>query len=92
MKNIYFEIDERYCFEFDAIGSEGYHVHLSVGAKTKYSPSKIMQIKKVLQQDKSSNNVFKKQLQGGELWNDGGYIGTIGDGTTSYVIKNYIEN
>ena len=29
---------------------------------------------------------------GCELWSDGGYIGTIGNGTTSDVIKNYVEN
>ncbi|KKG47145.1 transposase [Methanosarcina mazei] len=48
LKNICFEISERYCFEFDAIGSDGDH--------------------------------------------DGGYIGTVGDGTTSDVIKNYVQN
>jgi putative transposase len=35
---------------------------------------------------------IKKQLWGGELWSDGGYIGTIENGTTSDVIKNYVEN
>ncbi len=35
---------------------------------------------------------IKKQLWGGELWSDEGYIGTVGDGTTSDVIKNYVEN
>ena len=35
---------------------------------------------------------IKKQLLGGELWSDGGYIGIVGDGTTSDVVKNYIEN
>ena len=35
---------------------------------------------------------IKKQLWGGELWSGEGYIGTIGDGTTSDVIKNYVEN
>jgi putative transposase len=34
---------------------------------------------------------IKKQLLGGELWSDGGYIGIVGDGTTSDVVKNYIE-
>jgi putative transposase len=34
---------------------------------------------------------IKKQLWGGELWSDGGYIGTVGDRTTSDVIKNYVE-
>ena len=35
---------------------------------------------------------IKKQFWGCELWSDGGYIRTIGDGTTSEVIKNYVEN
>ena len=35
---------------------------------------------------------IKKQLWSGELWSDGGYIGTVEDGTTSDVIKNYVEN
>jgi len=33
LKNVCFEISERYCFEFDAIGSDGDHVHLFVGAE-----------------------------------------------------------
>ena len=94
LKNVCFEISERYCFEFDAIGSDGDHVHLFVGAEPKYSPSKIMQIIKRI----TARQIFKqypeikKQLLGGELWSDEGYIGTIGDGTTSDVIKNYVEN
>jgi len=35
---------------------------------------------------------FKKQLCGGEMWSDGGYIGTVGEGTTADIIKNYIQN
>ena len=35
---------------------------------------------------------IRKQLWGGELWSDGGYIGTVGDGTTSYIITNYVQN
>ncbi len=34
----------------------------------------------------------QKQLCGCELWSDGGYIGTVGDRTTSDVIKSYVEN
>jgi putative transposase len=94
LKNVCFEISERYCFEFDAIGRDGDNVHLFVGAEPKYSPSKIMQIIKSI----TARQIFKqypeikKQLWGGELWSDGGYIGTIGDGKTSDVIKNYVEN
>ena len=35
---------------------------------------------------------IRKQLWGGELWSDGGYIGTVGDGTTSDIITNYVQN
>jgi putative transposase len=94
LKNLCSDIGERYCFEFDAIGCDGDHVHLFVGSEPKYSPSRVMQIIKSI----TARKIFKeypeirKQLWGGELWSDGGYIGTVGDGTTSDVIKNYVEN
>ena len=34
---------------------------------------------------------MKKQLWGGQFWSDGGYIGTVGDGVTSDIIKDYVE-
>jgi len=94
LKTICFEIGERYCFEFDAIGTDGDHVQLFVGAEPKYSLSRVMQIIKSI----TARQIFKqypeikKQLWGGEIWSDGGYIGTVGDGITSDFIKNYIEN
>ena len=94
LKNTCFGIGERYYFEFDAIGTDGHHVHLFVGAEPKYSPSKVMQIIKGI----TARQIFKeypelkKQLRGGEFWSGGGYIGTIGDGITSDVIKNYVQN
>jgi len=94
LKNICSEIGERYSFEFDAIGCDGDHVHLFVGAEPKNSPSRVMQIIKSI----TAREIFKeypgirKQLCCGELWSDGGYIGTVGDGTTSDIIKNYVQN
>ena len=84
----------RYIFEFNAIGCDGYHVHLFVGAEPKYFPSRVMQIIK----DIIARKIFKecleikKQLWGRELWNEGGYIGTVGDGITSDIITNYVQN
>ena len=34
---------------------------------------------------------LRKQLWGGEFWSDGGYIGTVGDGVNSEMIKRYIQ-
>ena len=94
LKHVCSEIGERYSFEFDAIGCDGDHVHLFVGAEPKNSPSRVMQIIKSI----TARKIFKeypeirKQLWGGEFWSDGGYIGTVGDGTTSDIIKNYVQN
>jgi putative transposase len=94
LKNICSEIGDRYSFEFDAIGCDGDHVHLFVGAEPKkFSFKSDADIKSI-----TAREIFKeypgirKQLWGGELWSDGGYIGTVGDGTTSDIIKNYVQN
>jgi len=35
LKTVCFEIGQRYCFEFYAIGCDGDHVHLFVGSEPK---------------------------------------------------------
>ena len=94
IKYICSEISERYYSDFDAIGTDGDHVHIFVGAAPKYSPSKVMQIVKSI----TAREFFrrfpevKKQLWGGEFWSDGGYVGTVGDGVMADTIRNYVEN
>ena len=34
---------------------------------------------------------IKKELWGGEFWSGGGYIGTVGEGITAEIIRDYIE-
>jgi len=34
---------------------------------------------------------IKKQLYRGEFWSDGGYVGTVGEGTNGDIIRNYIK-
>jgi len=92
-KELCSEIGKRYWFEFDAIGTDGDHVHVFVGDAPRYAPSNIMQIIKGI----TAKNIFKKypdikkQLWGGHFWSEGGYIGTVGDGVTADIIKKYIE-
>ena len=93
LKKILSEIEERYCFEFDAIGTDGDHVHIFVGAAPRYSPSRVMLILKSI----AAKQIFKafpeikKELWGGEFWSDGGYIGTVGEDVTAEIIRDYIE-
>ena len=87
------ELGERYQFVFDAIGTDGDHIHIFVGAAPKHSPSRIMQIIKSI----TAREIFKKfpeikkALWGSEFRSDGGYIGTVGDGILSDIIRNYVE-
>ena len=34
---------------------------------------------------------IKKELWGSEFWSDGGFIGTVGEGVTAEIIRDYIE-
>jgi putative transposase len=93
LKEICSEIGKRYWFQFDAIGTDGDHVHIFIGSEPKYAPSKVMQIIKSI----AAKQIFKdfpeirKELWGGEFWSDGGYIGTVGEGVTAEIIRDYIE-
>jgi len=92
-KQVCSEIGKRYWFEFDAIGSDGDHIHVFVGAAPRYAPSnvKICTIKCYAKHIFNKYPDLKKQLWGGQFWSDGGYIGTVGDGVTSDIIKDYVE-
>ena len=88
------EIAEKYDFEIISLGTDGNHIHLFVSAPPRFSPSQIVTILKSI----SARQIFqqfpevKKRLWGGEFWGDGYYIGTIGDGATTDIIKRYIAN
>ena len=92
-KYICSELGKRYQFVFDAIGTDGDHIHIFVGAAPKHSPSRIMQIIKSI----TAREIFKrfpeikKALWGSEFWSDRGYIGTVGDRILSDIIRNYVE-
>lgn len=87
-------IAERYGFEIISFATDGNHIHIFISAPPRYSPSQIVNILKSI----SARQIFrqfpevKERLWGGEFWGDGYYIGTIGDGATTDIIKKYIAN
>jgi putative transposase len=87
------EIGRRYEYEIEQIGTDGDHVHVFVGVAGRWAPSRVMQVLKSL----SAREMFRahpeirKVLWGGEFWSDGGYIGTVGEGTTEELVKKYIQ-
>ena len=93
LKDVCIGISERYGFEFDKLGTDGDHVHLLIGAPPKTSPSKLMQIVKSITARELLKRFpeIKRQLWAGKFWSEGGYVGTLGEGVTEDVIRNYIE-
>lgn len=55
-KNLCLEIGKRYWFEFDALGTDGDHVHVFLEAVPKYAPSRVMQIIKSI----TARELFKQ--------------------------------
>ena len=92
IKFICSEIGKRYCFDFDAIGTDGDHVHIFIGAAPKYSPSKVMQILKSITAREFFKRFpeIKKLLWGGEFWSDGGHVDTVGDGRALEQVRKYV--
>ena len=92
IKSICKNIEQRYYLHFDAVGSDGNHLHLVVEAAPRFSPSRIMQICKSI----TAIQIFKqfpevkKELWGGEFWSDGGHIDTVGDGNGLEEVKKYV--
>jgi len=93
LKIAFTEIADRYEFEIDTMEVNEDHVHLFLSAPPRYSPAQVVQILKSI----SARMIFKefpktkKQLWGGELWNDGYFVRSVGDKVTSEIIRWYIR-
>jgi putative transposase len=87
------EIEERYSFIFEKVGIDTNHVHYLVNAAPKFAPSQIIRIIKSI----TARELFKKhpdlrkELWGGELWTDGFYVATVGEGGNLDVIRTYVS-
>ena len=79
-------------FEIDKMEVAKDHVHLFLSFPPRYSISKVVGMLKSI----SASRVFKvhpeveNQLWGGEFWEDGYFVRTVGDKVTADVIRNYI--
>ena len=94
LKRIFQEIAERYGFEIDTQEVVDDHVHIFLSAPPRYSPAQVVQRLKSI----SARMVFqdfpgvKEQLWGGELWNDGYFVRSVGDNVTAEVIRRYSKH
>jgi len=93
LKEVFEGIAQRYELEIDTMEVMEDHVHVFLESPPKYSPSQLVQILKSV----SAREVFRRypivreQLWGGELWNDGYFVRSVGDEVTAEVIRRYIK-
>ena len=94
LKEICFQISERYEIHFIEVGTDGDHVHFLVQSVPTYSPTKIVRTIKSI----TAREIFrripsvKEILWGGELWTDGYYVNTVGKTGNETVIQKYIQD
>ena len=93
LRNVCFEIQQRYEIKFVEIGTDKDHVHFLVQSVPGYSVTKLVTIIKSL----TAREIFKrcprvkKQLWGGEFWSDGYFASTVGRHGNEDTVKSYVQ-
>lgn len=86
-------IGERYEFDIQRVAVDDDHVHVFMGAPPRYAPAGIANLMKGI----TAREVFKqfsgkkRLLWGGEFWEDGYCVRSVGDKVTEEIVKQYIE-
>lgn len=93
IKGYFEEISIAYEFEIDAMEVAEEHVHIFLSFPPRYSISRVVGILKA----RSASAIFREhpevkyELWGGEFWEDGYFVRTVGDKVTEEVIRKYIK-
>jgi len=93
VRELLFEIAERFDFEIDRCEVAEDHIHILISFPPRYSIAQVIGIIK----GKSGSRIFeeyptlKKKLWGGHMWEQGYFARTVGEQITDDVIRQYIE-
>jgi len=93
VKEVFLEIGEHHGFEIQEVKVAPDHVHVFLSFPPRYSMAHVVGVLKSI----SASKVFeefsevKKDLWGGEFWEDGYFVRTVGDKVTADLIKRYIR-
>ena len=93
VKSLFREIFEARGCEIEEMEIAEDHVHIFVSIPPKYSIGSIIRVIKCI----SAKEIFrrhpevKRELWGGEFWEDGYFVRTVGDKVTAEVIRKYVQ-
>ena len=93
VEEVFREIAERHEYEMEEVNVAPDHVHIFLSFPPRYSIAHMVGVLKSI----SAAEVFeefpevKKELWGGEFWEDGYFARTVGDKVTADLIKRYIK-
>lgn len=93
VRELFCEIAGHHGFEIEELEVDKDHVHLFLSFPPKYSIGEVVGLLKAV----SAKEIWeefpevRKQLWGGEFWEDGYFVRTVGDKVTADVIKKYIR-
>src|SRR4030042_1521760 len=93
VRELFQEIADNHDIDIDTMEIVPDHVHLFVSFPPRYSIANVVGKLKSI----SASVIFrefpeiKRQLWGGEFWEDGYFVRTVGDNVTAEIIKKYIR-
>ena len=94
VQEVFNRIAEQFEFDIEELELADNHVHVFLSFPPRYSIAKVVGLLKGI----SAKEIFqhhpevKRELWGGEFWEDGYFARTVGDQVTAEVIKQYIRH
>jgi putative transposase len=88
-----YRIAEAYDMEIDTMEVMEDHVHLFLSAPPRYAPARIVHILTSLSARELCARFprLRRQLWGGQLWEDGYFVRSVGDAVTAEIIRRSIR-
>ena len=93
VQEIFEEISKNHEFDIDTLEVSEEHVHIYLSFPPRYSISRVVGMMKSISASVILKEYpeVKQELWGGEFWEDGYFVRTVGDKVTAEVIRKYIK-
>jgi putative transposase len=93
VRELFCEIAAHHGFEMEELEVDKDHVHLFLSFPPRYSIRVVVGLLKAVSAKEIREEFpeVRKQLWGGEFWEDGYFVRTVGDKVTADVIRKYIR-